>query len=56
MILLHAFLGVLVYFVPFLSKICCRDYYIFAYYIVSSNNRQQQANLYAAALMGSEVL
>jgi hypothetical protein len=56
MILLHAFLGVLVYFVPFLSKIYVVGIIIYGtYYIVSSNNRQQQAIYAAAYLMGSEV-
>jgi hypothetical protein len=53
MILLHVFLGVLVYFVPFLSKIYVVGIIIYGtYYIVSSNNRQQQAIYAAAYLMG----
>jgi hypothetical protein len=56
MILLHAFLGVLVYFVPFLSKIYVVGIIIYGtYYIVSSNNKQEQAIYAAAYLMGSEV-
>jgi hypothetical protein len=45
----------LVYFVPFYLKYMLSGLLYNLYYIVSSNNKQQQAIYAAAYLMGSEV-
>ncbi|TDE53920.1 O-antigen ligase family protein [Flavobacterium sp. GT3P67] len=56
LILFHVFIGVLVYVVPFTSKIYGYSIFIFGvYYIIKKQNRNNEALMAAAYVVGSEV-
>ncbi|MFV8346521.1 O-antigen ligase family protein [Flavobacterium sp. ZB4P13] len=56
LILFHIFIGVLVYVIPFTSKIYGYSVFIFGvYYIIKKQNRNNEALMAAAYVVGSEV-
>ena len=57
LILFHVFIGFLIYFVPFTAKLYGYSIFIFgAYYIIKTQNRNNEALMAAAYIAGSEVL
>ncbi|TDE46027.1 O-antigen ligase domain-containing protein [Flavobacterium rhamnosiphilum] len=56
LILFHVFIGVLVYVIPFASKIYGYSIFVFGvYYIIKKQNRNNEALMAAAYVVGSEV-
>lgn len=56
LILFHVFIGVLVYVIPFASKIYGYSIFVFGvYYIIKKQNRNNEALIVAAYVVGSEV-
>jgi hypothetical protein len=56
LILFHAILGFLVYLVPFVSKIYGYAIFVFgAYYIIKKQNKNNEALIVAAYVVGSEI-
>ena len=56
LLLVHFFVGVLVFFAPFLSKIITiLLFFLFFFYIIKNRNKNNEALIFAAYIMASEV-
>jgi O-Antigen ligase len=56
LLLIHIFVGVLVFFVPFLSKIITILFFcVFVFYIIKNRNKNNEAIIFAAYIVASEV-
>jgi hypothetical protein len=57
LILLHVFIGFLIYFVPFTAKLYGYSIFILGiYFVIKTQNRNNEALIAAAYITGSEVL